>query len=62
MLGGRVPLAWAGQAEPPGHFSGLAARAHVELSEDRRDVMIDRLLGQHEPFGDLGVAQPLRDE
>ena len=25
-------------------------------------MVVDRLLGEHEPLGDLGVAEPLRDE
>src|SRR3954471_495079 len=42
--------------------AGLAARAHVELAKDRRDVVADRLLRYEEAPGDVGVAPPLRDE
>lgn len=57
------PLAvLVGEIEPRGMGTRIHATAHAELAQDRRDVMIDRLLGEHEPFGDLGVAQALRNE
>src|SRR5262245_30922649 len=40
----------------------LAAGAHVELAQDRRDVVADRLLGDEQPVGDLGVADPLAEK
>src|SRR4029453_4004781 len=40
----------------------LAASARAELAEDRRHVMIDRLAGDKEPLGDIGVTQALRDQ
>src|SRR6266545_7238174 len=51
-------------AEPePGRLRGrLATRANAELPEDRCDMVVDRPLGEHEPLGDLGVAEPLGDE
>src|SRR3954451_20427798 len=42
--------------------AGLAPGAHVELAQDRRDVVADRLLRDEEAPGDVGVAPPLRDE
>ena len=32
----------------------------AELQEDRADVLLDRLLGQHEVLGDRGIALALR--
>src|SRR5438105_1712913 len=52
----------AAEPEPHGLGTRLDARADVELAEDRRDVVVDRLLGEHEPLRDLGVAETLRDE
>jgi drug/metabolite transporter (DMT)-like permease len=43
-------------AEPLRLRSRLAPRSHAELAKDRRDVVPDRLLGQEEPLGDVGVA------
>src|SRR4051794_32465045 len=40
----------------------LAACLHLELPEDRGDVVVDGALGDDEPLGDLGVPQPLGDE
>jgi hypothetical protein len=50
------------EPETDGLCARLAARADAELAQDRRDVVVDRLLGEEEPLGDLGVAEPLRDE
>jgi hypothetical protein len=52
----------AGEPEQDRLRTRLAACAHVKLAQDRRDVVVDRLLGEHEPLGDLGVAEPLREE
>src|SRR5438093_4417711 len=52
----------AGEPEEDRLRARLAARAHVQLAKDRRDMVVDRLLGENEPLGDLGVAEPLRDE
>jgi len=49
-------------AEAYGLCARLAARADAELAKDCRDVVIDRLLGDEEPLGDVGVAMSLRDE
>ena len=37
------------QSEPVGLSARLAARADVELAQDRADVVVDRLLGQDQP-------------
>jgi hypothetical protein len=50
------------EAKPCGMGTRLQATAHAELAQDRRDVMTDRLLGENETIGDLGVAQPLRNQ
>jgi hypothetical protein len=52
----------AGEPQPGRLRGRLAARANAELSEDRCDVVVDRPLGEHEPLGDLGVAQAFGDE
>jgi len=66
---GRVPhvgiagyLSWLGEPEPHGFCAGLAASADIELAEDRRDMMIDRLAGKEHPVGNVGAAQALREE
>jgi hypothetical protein len=38
------------------------ARGHVELAQDTGQVPLDGVLAQHQPPGDVGVAQPLGDE
>src|SRR5437899_8538376 len=53
---------FGGHAEPSGRGARLAARAHVELPQDRGDVVVDRFRRQEEPFRDLSVAEPLRDQ
>src|SRR5687767_13843204 len=45
-----------------GQLGRFVAAAHAELGQDRGDVVADRLLGDEEPRGDLGVRQALRDE
>src|SRR5690606_25146031 len=41
---------------------GLGAALHAELREQRRHVVLDRLLGEPETLPDLPVGEPLRDE
>ena len=50
------------EAEPCRLGGRQPAVAHAELAEDRRDVVVDRLPGEEEPFGDLRVGQAFRDE
>src|SRR6188472_196367 len=45
------------EPEPGGRDAGLAAALHVELAQDRRDVVGDGLLRQEEPGRDVRVAQ-----
>src|SRR5207237_10361224 len=52
----------AGEPEEDRLCTRLAACANVQLAQNRRDVVVDRLLGENEPLGDLGIAEPLRDE
>src|SRR5580704_14452882 len=66
---GRVPhvriaryLSWVREPEPRSLGARLAASAYVELPEDRRDVMIDRLGGKEQQVGNVGAAQALRDQ
>jgi hypothetical protein len=40
----------------------LRACMDTELAQNRRNVVVDRLLGDDEPLGDLRVAQALREE
>ena len=42
--------------------SRFAARPDRELPQDGRHVMVDRLLRDEEPLGDLTVPEPLPDE
>ncbi len=55
--GARLPILRC-DAELGGPGARLAAIADVELSKDRRDVVIDRLSGQEQALGDFGVAKP----
>src|SRR5215472_9453132 len=41
---------------------GLRARGDLELAEDVRDVVLDRLLAELELVGDLTIRQAERDE
>src|SRR5215469_8885242 len=41
---------------------GLGPAAHLQLGEDGRDVVLDRLLGQLQPGADLAVGVSLRDQ
>src|SRR5438445_10571290 len=50
------------EPEADGVCACLGARADVELAENRGDMVIDRLLGEDEPLGDLRVAEPLRHQ
>jgi len=43
-------------------MSGLAAALNVELAEDRRDVVCDRLLREEQVVGDLPVAKTPADQ
>ena len=45
-----------------GRRDGRAACFRIELAEDRRNVVVDGPLRDHEPFGNLGIAKTLRDE
>src|SRR5216683_3108603 len=40
----------------------LCASCHFELGENRRDVVLDRLLGQLQLLADLPVRHPPRDK
>jgi hypothetical protein len=51
-----------GEPEPYGLGACLGPRADVELAEDRRNVVVNRPLGDKETIGDLGVAQAAGDE
>jgi hypothetical protein len=51
-------LSWACQPEPYRLGGRFASSAGVELAQDRRDVMIDRLLRDDQPLCDLRVTQP----
>ena len=61
MLGGRLPISGEG-VEPEAAAAsagGGAARADAELAEHRRHVVVDGLDRDHQPGGDLVVAQAL---
>ena len=62
MLGAAGYLSWIGEPESHGRGARLAAGADIELSQDRRDVMVDRFLGDDEPLGDLRVTQPVGEQ
>ena len=47
------------ETEPHSLGGGFAAGMGGELAEDRRHVVIDRLVRHHETLGDLGVAHAL---
>src|SRR4051794_39911437 len=49
------------EPEPGRDETGLAAAGHVELAQDRRDVVGDGLLREEEPGCDVRVAQTLGD-
>src|SRR5581483_1415650 len=50
-------------AEDPGGISGgLGAAFHAELGEQRRDVVLDGLLGQEDALADLPVGQAFADQ
>src|SRR4051812_8130795 len=52
----------SGEPEPRRLGSRLAPRRHLELPQDRRDVVVDGALGDEEPRADLAVPQPFGDE
>ena len=45
-----------------GQAAGGLSIADAQLPKDRRDVVVDRLWGKHQPLGDLGIAGALADE
>src|SRR5436190_417082 len=51
-----------GETEPTRLGGRLAPRTHVELPQDRGNVVVDSSLGEEEAIGDLGIAQTLGDE
>jgi hypothetical protein len=51
----------ADEAESHGLGAGLAACAHVQLPQNRRDVVLDRFRGDEKTFCDVRVAQSLRE-
>ena len=55
-VGSERYLSWREQPDPQRLCARLAASVHVELSQDRRDVVSDGLLGDHQLPGDLRVA------
>ena len=61
-VGSRWCLCWGREAKPHRLSARLAAGSDVELCQDRRDVMIDRLLRHDQALGDLRVAQPLGEQ
>ena len=61
MLGIAVPIL-GGQPEPSRLGGRLAASTRVEFSQDRRDMMIDGLLGDDQPLSDVGVTQALDEQ
>src|SRR6202012_3025322 len=63
-LAGRfaAPAAAAAQARVPGPDDGRRAVADLELGQNGRDVVADRLLAQPQPPGDGGVGLTRRDQ
>jgi len=51
-----------GEAEALRGGGGFAARADLQLAEDRGDVMVDRPRGYEQALGYLGVAQTFGHE
>ena len=52
----------AREAEPHGSGARLGARADGELSQGRRNVVVDSPLRNDEAVGDLRVREPLREQ
>src|ERR1700733_13820144 len=48
------------QAAPGRHVHGLGAALSIQLSQDRRDVELDRVVGDAQPLGYRLVGQPDR--
>ena len=48
--------------ETSGVRGDLRASLHAQLGQQRRDVVLDRLLGQVELLGDLSIRVPLTDQ
>ena len=51
-----------GSHQPGAPGRGRNTRGQVELAEDIGQVPVHRVLAQHQPPGDVRVAQSLRDE
>src|SRR5579863_9651538 len=49
-------------ADPRGQRRHLGPPLHAELGEQRGHVVLDGLLGQEHPLGDLPVRQPFADQ
>src|ERR1051326_3317526 len=62
--GGSRPTLWGGtgllarfyQAVAHGKRDDLGAVLHVKLVEDVAEVVLDRIFGDHQPFGELAIA------
>src|SRR5262245_53693161 len=48
--------------EPSGLGTGLGSAAHLELAQDRGDVVTHGPLRQEETFGDLPIPKALTDQ
>ena len=48
------------QLDRPPHR--ICTGANAQLGEDRRDVMVDRLLGEEQALGNLSIPQPSRHQ
>src|SRR4249919_985014 len=56
-------LWWRGSAaHPGGEPGGFSTAPHAELGEDAGHVMLDRLPGDKQPLGDLGVRHALAEK
>src|SRR5688572_19588692 len=55
-------ILWLHEARFDGEDGGTGSIGHLELSEDRRDVGLDRLFGDEETLGDLAVRLAGREE
>jgi len=53
---------FAGEPEADGFRRGLRAAPDAQLAQDRRDVVSDGSLGQHQPSSHLGVSETLGHE
>jgi hypothetical protein len=57
----RLPIL-AGEPEPHGSGARLDARADGELSEGRRNVVVDSAPRDDEPRGDLRIREPFGEQ